>query len=199
MCECFLVLILCSCLQLSSIGFCPRTTTPRIRQSFTQPTSTSCWESSTRCVGTSESCVTWSDAHSPVHRDCFFCLIFVIDFSLSSTRLPSTFQSSVSHCQKEKVKNKHVFFVHLTADEKLKNVAFRPFLRFLWRETMPSCWDALQLIRTGQVFLLCYFLKGLYWLYWTESDGEWQRFGQRKVTKTKWVWRPNQHNVVKLF
>lgn len=40
----------------------------------------------------------------------FLTSICLTDFSLSSTRLPSTFQSSVSRCQKEKVKNKDVGF-----------------------------------------------------------------------------------------
>lgn len=103
--------------------------------------------------------------HTLISQWRFFSVIYhwflFLSFFLFSTRLPSTFQSSVSRCQKEKVKSKDLFsFIWQLIKKIFLNTAFRPFFFvFLWRGIFLSCWDALQLIATEQVFhttLTCY-------------------------------------------
>lgn len=115
-CLLFFAVTVCFRLQPTSCGSSRRTATPRTRRSFTRPTSTSCWVFSSRCAGTSGSCATWSVARSPTRQDFHFSPFLMFSTSHRHRRLsplnrpPSTSQSSVSRCQREKVKRGDRFF-----------------------------------------------------------------------------------------
>lgn len=86
-CLLFFAVTVCFRLQPTSCGSSRRTATPRTRQSFTRPTSTSCWEFSSRCAGTSGSCATWSDARSPTRQDFHFSPFLMFSTSHRHRRL----------------------------------------------------------------------------------------------------------------
>lgn len=115
-------------MQVSCIRFYPRINIRPTRQNFTPPTSTSCWESFTPSVETSENCVTWLEISPNLPES-----LVIVWISLTTpfpppplvSRLHSTFQSSASRCWKEEVNYKTGAFVHLTTDQILK---LPPFL-----------------------------------------------------------------------